>query len=541
MAEDDVGEKKTPRDYGLMHDEFRPYQEETIGWAIYGESGVSILEAPTGSGKTAVARALGSQSKTVALVRTKALQEENYDMGYGFIPLYGRANYPCVYEKAKPGAKADSCAFSEEGMDKCPQFARCPYAQQKEAAKRAKMATLNYAYWLHVQSKWPPLDNLVLDEAHELSAITLEWAGCTVTQKDKDEWELPAFPILRSGGSASILTKAAPVEEKAVNWLNAAKAKVQEAYTYFNSMKDDEGARKKARKAELFGKKLRSTIDALEAAPKDWFIRSGPNARPSDRVSSWGFVARPLTARHHFGLYFLGEDRKVILMSATIGSIEAFAQELGIKEYSFRTVPSNWPASTRPVVALDVPRMGQKSTEKDWLQQAEQIAKAIKDCPSDWNGIVHVTAIEEATRLANRLAKLGLQDRVHVAKKGPTNEMVADWRYRMKKKPGSILISWALWEGYNGVDEKINIAAKTPYPYLGDPYEVERRNYNGSFFLQRAAWQLEQGLGRTRRGNPGDYDSDGERRGLVAIADGGYKWLRKYFSAAFMESVVEVK
>lgn len=527
----------SPKDYGLTHAEFRPHQEETIEWAL-GDQPIKIIEAPTGSGKTAIARALGSQERTVSLVRTKALQEDNYEKAYGFIPLYGRSNYPCVYEKARAGVMADQCAFHEEGMNHCPQYSSCPYAQQKAMALASQTTTLNYAYWLHVYSKWIPPKHLVCDEAHELSAITLEWAGCTITEKERIEWDMPPFPVLKSGGSVSILTTAAPVEEKAFAWLSRATEKVREAYNYFSGFKADETARKKARKAELLGKKLRATMDALDLAPKDWFIRSGPNVRPFDKESGWAFMARPLTAKHHFKTYFANSSWDLTLMSATIGSVEAFAQELGLMGYDFKRVPSNWPAATRPVHTLDVPRLGQKSTAADWMRQAEEIAKLIKAAPRDWNGIIHSTSIDESGRLAARLAKLGLADRIYLAKKAPTNEMVLDWRKRMEREPGSILISWALWEGYNGLDEKINIAAKVPYPFLGDPYEIERRNYNGTFFLQRAAWQLEQGLGRTRRGRPEDYDTPDEMRGVVAIADGGWKWLRKYFSPSFMESVV---
>lgn len=527
----------SPREYGLDHDEFRPNQLEAIEWSRTSTK-TKILEAPTGSGKTAIARSLAQESRVVSLVRTKALQEDNYEKAYNFIPLYGRANYPCVYEKARAGAMADSCAFSEEGMFNCPQAGDCPYHTQKERAKRSGMTALNYAYWLHVYSRWPAPKNLVCDEAHELSSIVLEWAGCTITEKERRDWDLPPFPILKSGGSVSILTVSAPVEQKAFAWLSQAREKIQEAYSYFNALKDDESARKKARKAEILGKKIRATMDALELAPKDWFIRSGPNVRPFDKESGWAFVARPLTARHHFKTYFGSDNWDLMLMSATIGNVEAFTYELGITDYDFLSVPSNWAPETRPVHALDVPRMGQKSTDKEWEHQAAEIAKLIKSCPSNWDGIVHVTAIQEADRLAKRLSRLGLEDRVYVAKRASTNEMVSDWRRRMNQHPGSILISWALWEGYNGLDEKINIAAKVPYPFLGDPYEIERRSYNGSFFLQRAAWQLEQGLGRTRRGRPEDYDSPDEKRGMVAIADGGYKWLRKYFSPSFMDAVV---
>lgn len=527
-----------PSEYGLEHSEFRPNQEEMIKWANDGKSFLKIVEAPTGSGKTTVPRSLAQNNRTIALVRTKALQEANYEREYNFIPLYGKGNYPCSYEKAKPGAMADQCAFSDNSMTNCPQYSLCQYASQRELAKASNMTTLNYAYWLHVYSSWPAPLWLVCDEAHELSSIVLEWAGCTVTEKDRQEWDLPPFPILRSGGSTSILTVAVPVEEKASGWLSRVRDKLKEQYDYHNARKSDEESRKRARKAELFGKKIRATMDALESAQTDWFIRSGPNVLPFNKESGWGFVARPLTARHHFKNYFCNPDWNLLLMSATIGSIEAFSQELGLTDYDFHSVPSNWAPETRPVHALDVPRLGQKSKAEDWSKQAEEIAKLIKNCPSDWNGIIHVTSIEESKRLAERLGKAGLASRVYIAKRASTNEMVRDWRARMKTHPGSILISWAMWEGYNGLDEKINICAKTPYPFLGDPFEIERRNYNGTFYLQRTAWQLEQGLGRTRRGRPEDYDTPQERRGVVAIADGGWKWLRKYFSPSFMQSVV---
>lgn len=522
-----------PREFGLDHDDWRTHQEETVDWSL-GQSAVKILEAPTGSGKTAIARAVSSQRRVVSLVRTKVLQEENYDKGYQFDTLYGRSNYDCVYEKARRGATADHCAFAEEGMNKCPQINYCPYVQARDTAKASERASLNYAYWLHTHYKWPEFDMLVCDEAHELSKITLEWAGITVNNEERVEFELPPFPILRSGGATSIINKQSSVEERAFSWLQLCIDRLAEQYKHVEyKAKSDENARKRARKLELMGKKFAATASALKTSQNDWYIRSGPGVVDK----AWGFVARPLTAKHHFKTYFT-RAWDLMLMSATIGNPQTFAAELGLGEYDFRAVPSVWPASTRPVHALDVPRLGYKSSHADWECQADQIAKAIRDCPADWYGIIHVTSIAEASRLAERLARRGLQDRVYVSPRASTEKIVEAWRQRMAQKPGSLLVSWALWEGYNGLDEKICIAAKVPYPFLGDQYEIERRNYDGKFFLQRAAWQIEQGLGRTRRGRLEDYDTDGVQRSYVAIADGGWKWLRNYFSPAFRESLV---
>jgi len=95
-----------------------------------------------------------------------------------------------------------------------------------------------------------------------------------------------------------------------------------------------------------------------------------------------------------------------------------------------------------------------------------------------------------------------------------------------------------MMEGYDGLEEKITISAKTPFPGLGDEFERERMNYSGSMYLQRAAWKLEQSLGRTRRGREEDYDVEGERRGLVAIADGNWMRVKKYLSENFKEALV---
>jgi len=120
----------------------------------------------------------------------------------------------------------------------------------------------------------------------------------------------------------------------------------------------------------------------------------------------------------------------------------------------------------------------------------------------------------------------------------PTDEQVKAWSARKRKVPGSICVSWALWEGYDGLDERIDIVAKTPYPYLGDDYEKARMAYSGKLFHWRTACQMEQGLGRTRRGYDEDY---GEENGYVAIADGSWSRVRKYMSAALQSAIVEGK
>ncbi len=101
-----------------------------------------------------------------------------------------------------------------------------------------------------------------------------------------------------------------------------------------------------------------------------------------------------------------------------------------------------------------------------------------------------------------------------------------------------------MWEGYDpdpAINLKICIAAKVPYAPLNDDYEIARRNYDGKMYLQRAAYNIEQGLGRSRRGRVQDYDTNGQRNGLVAIADNSWRWIKGYFSESIRESIVDMR
>jgi len=557
MTEAIVTTEKTPADYGLKHIDFRLGQREAIEWTL-AQQGTSIISATTGSGKTSFARALGQEKKTVALVRTRMLQQENYERGYDFMPLYGRANYDCVHADAEEGRKADNCIFAEVGMMRCSHgqraqqivapngededlsdFEPCPYVLAREKAKNGRRATLNYAYWFNVYERWPTPEILVCDEAHQLSDLVLEWAGVTISDEIRIKWGLAPFPMIR--GNGGILTPSTPTTDRAIVWLNQGLVTLRSIMAQLSSaIEYDEKARKQSQQCELLGKKLRATLDALQSAPDDWYIKSGPGVKDGRPA----FIARPLTARHHFKRYFMNEKSRLVIMSATIGDPKVFSAELGINDYSYLDIPSQFKSQERPILALDVPRMGHSSGDKEFGKQADEIAKAIKDCPKDWAGIIHTSSAAEAPRLAERLARRGLQDRVWVAPRGSTEQMAEAWHEQAHKKPGSININWAMWEGYDpdpSINLKICIAAKVPYAPLNDEYEIARRNYDGKMYLQRAAYNMEQGLGRSRRGRKQDYDINGERNGLVAIADNSWRWIKGYLSQSIRESIVDMK
>lgn len=510
---------ETPADVGLpQHPEWREYQRESLDW---------ILQA-------------GEPGSVVALCLTKFLQESMYDREYSFDAHYGRGNYFCIHPDAKSGTRASECLHLDEGMHKCEHSGDCSYLLSKWAAIASPRASLNYAYWLSARwkDKHPPRW-LFLDEAHNLSEIVTKWAGCKITEKERIDWKLSAFPEINLVKRAKSLffvaegPKVNPVAE-ALHWLSQSIAVMRDHYRSLrrSAREGNEKDRKLLRDCEGVGRKLRNNYDALQACASDWYIRSGADALQYRRSVLPGFVCKPVTAKHHFSNLFL-DGYNTVAMSATIGDFGTFTEELGVGEYSSRVVPSRFPPERRPVYQLDVPKMGFKAGESDrqrrlrFDKQAQEIAGFIKLWPLDWCGLIHVTRIAEERELAQRLARFGLEDRVWCIPgrdEGymPTNAQLQAWRDHKRKCPDAILVTCSFSEGYDGLEEKINISAKVPFARWGADGSYERAwaKYSRKRYDQVAAVRLAQQMGRNRRGRECDYDTSSEVRGANAVADG---------------------
>ena len=529
-----------PASYGLPHQAWRKHQYEAL-CEIEKLTGaaVMIVNAPTGSGKTAWPAALGAKHRVLALSETKALQEQNYGKVYHFSYLFGKGNYPC-----RLGGQADHC-YARQEPKACQQYSWCEYYQRKEEAMKAQRCALNYAYFL--SASWPrrqaPQGFLILDECHLLSDIVLEHTSITLTIEHRKKYDLPEFPNLNNRVQSLLFSDS--TEHKAAEWLSRVRQKVEQRVVILTARAShDKTAHHLLSEAENLLHRIEATLTSLQIAPEDWYIRSGPQAVQLSEVSQGdhfipGFVAKPLTARHHFPRLFL-HGGPTVLMSATIGNFATFAAELGITDYRSLVVPSQWTPASRPVYVFDdAPKLGNAATEAAYEKQAQLIHTLLSEVPDSWSGVIHCKSIQQARDLASRLASLGYSERVWLPpRSGGTNYQLEAWqRAKQRSRKGLLAISWSWWTGLDLGDEKIAIIAKIPFPYIGSQYERARMQYDGKFYLQQTAWQLQQGCGRTRRGRPQDYDQEGQRAGLVAVVDGNWHRVHNYLDADFQASL----
>ena len=520
------GNPITPEDYNLPHATFRTHQLASIQW-LYKQEGNVIFAAPTGSGKTSFAKALSVDFKTVALVKTKSLQQQ-YGTAYGFDVLYGKRNYTCVDSlDASLGLTCNDCPF--DNMYECTMRGSCPYLIAKKRALESNAAALNYAYWMTTRIFRRDVQALVMDECQLLPRIVLDFVGLTIDTTVKDKYSLPNFIDIDPRWEGS--------KDHASTWL---KRCVRSVDKYIANLELKGGDSVEHRRALDSGKKFREKLNtSLHALEGDgqWYVRSGTTALKRRDGPEPGFICRPFSAKHDFPRYFLHGSHLNMLMSATVGNPAVLAEELGIESYTFRSVPNQYTPAERRVFDLGAPKISFKSfdNDSDMLdKQAEVIYKAIVSLNPAWSGIIHVNAIYQARNLAALLSTMGLSKRMYVPPTGlGTNEVMQEWEYRKKGVPNSIIVTWNMWEGVDLFDDEICIVAKVPYGNLGSEYERLKFQLNRRFYMQEAAWKMVQGLGRIRRGRPQDY---GDNK-FVAIADGSFHNIMSYIDSDITDSI----
>jgi len=522
-----------PATFGLPHDTFRPYQLATLLW-LQRQTGHIVLNAPTGSGKSSLAKSLTANRRVVSLVKTKSLQFENYGKTYDFDVLVGKSNYRCIHPKNKAWSCSD-CLF-QTNMNKCPFSMDCNYLVAKRTASGSNKASVNYAYYLATRFfRENPPQVLVMDECHLLPSIVLEHVGITINNETRELFGLSQFP---RAVTKDVHFETGQSAGKVIPWVIQSiailKKYIVDLRGYANE--DDIELHKRLRHAGVVKEKLGNVLWGLQEFPELWFVFSGNSVLwdKEKQESAPGLIVKPFSARFHFPQLFL-QSETTMMMSATIGNPEVFAQELGIQEYQFKKVPQVYSA---PIYDMGCPRLNKHSTSKTMDEQASIIGNTILGLNNEWSGIIHVNAKQQAIELERRLSQY-LGDRVVSTPAIGTDKILHWWEHERKRAvSNSVMIAWSLWEGVDLLNDNICIVAKIPYASLGNMYTQLRVQRNPQFYKLETAWKLVQGSGRIRRGRKQDYEPGAN---FVGIADGNYKPLLPYIDDDIKQNIVRMK
>ena len=511
----------SPRSLGVEHDHWRPNQYATIDWARKTNNNL-IIQAPTGSGKSAVAAALGKYGVVRTLTHTINLQQQ-YEAQYGFDPLYGMAHYPCEFLGDE--FMADTCLFSE-GMYECPLSDVCSYLTRRKLVSESSRQALSYAYFLNAiwvkeyQSRY-----LYCDEAHLLPQMVRSYTTIEYTPKQLQYDDIEHYPMLKTNNVKLRVIAAA-------KWLEKVVIRLQDKHRRLTSI--PVWRRKKNpkinRKIKILGQEIYKVNRVIQWAaqhPEFFYVEFD-----KDR-----FKMMPLTARVDFPLLFTHKwQHKLILTSATIGNPATLAKELGLNTFAFRDVPSNFPPKAMPVHTFsDAPALGYRTSKAGWDHWGDLIHKTIRRLNPHWSGLIHVASKRQAHSLATHLANKGLQDRVYIPEGKTTGDKIRRWEDRLKKYPNTLAVAYSFHMGLDAPQCNINIIGKIPFKTL-DSFGLAELKFDEDLYTWNAAVLTEQAAGRIRRGVATHYEEDNKKmRKFVAVADGNLYRVEDQLSSHFKD------
>ncbi len=476
--------------------------------ALAAGTGVFLLEAPPGVGKSHIAMTLARWSGDAYLLTSQKLLQDQYEREFGAeVQLVkGRDNYPCERYPPEMSVTTSHGKCRRPGGPKC----RCPYILAKAAAINGPIFCTNTAYfvtlrqWQGEQLRRRRL--LVIDEAHNLEAQLTSIFTVAFTADQMQDWFGRVLPRLPAAEEYR------PLLEDQVERLHA---RLEDLRRVFDdpALADLPPSREEQ---EVLGA-LQRVRFFLDAAETEWAVRYPPE--PGAALELVPLTVAPMAPE----ILFDAADMTV-LSSAYLGSRPVLAECFGLAPDTLESfsVDSPFGQVQRPIVYRPVGALS-----KDSLAALEPALHAevasILAAHEHEKGLIHAASYAAARRLLADLSdRAPAQARriLFVESSGARARSLE--QHRGSRRP-TVLLSPSLREGVDLPDEflRFQIITKMPYPDLGDPWTAARQSRDPRWYALETAKALVQTYGRSCR-HAGDH-------GTTYILDGQFqRFLTRY-------------
>ena len=494
-----------------------------------------LISAPTGIGKSYIAKTLAdSKSSSFIITSTKQLQDQ-YVKDFPKIPtIKGMSNFACyqlmdfekitstkraIFKKLtcekgqctvrKNGKQISACSYKGQPEDKEGKW--CVYYKQKSKGLEAPQTILNYSLYFQMKKFQSNLESIkreisIFDEAHTIENEIVRFIGydilgvylkdVQINHKDHDLSDVDGILTLievMGNRYAEILREIESNSERATN-TNEAKRYSQLLKRYENSV-------------ETY---------RLISDDKENFVVQNPEVINGKlrKVS-----VTPIEISKFTDNFFDSEYQ--IFMSATIDKIN-FTKSLGLSDCAFIDITeSPFSKENRKIDFLNIKYLRESTPESDRLIVVNKIDQLLKHHKNE-RGIILTSSKQRCNFIFKHLSKKS-QNRVQLAhsvnEDGSTiNEIIEEH----KQNKDGVLLSSSLWQGIDLKDDlsRFQIIEKCPYLYLGDRRVEIKREKDEKWYYYQTTVKLLQGLGRSVR-NENDF-------AVTYVLDGSVQNLLKY-------------
>ena len=511
-----------------------------INWAIGEGYKNIILEAGTGTGKSAIATTLANMyDDSYILTMTKQLQEQYLDdFSDMLVEIKGKSNYPCNYR-----GNCDFCIKDEYGLRKCDD---CAFKMALNRAKKSENVITNYdfLYYMGVANKL--LDSrelLILDEAHNLERKMLALSSNNLNREYiSTKFGVDVFSPIMDGSMSMSRIK-----------LNK---------DYWIDFCDNLVAKCSERIKEIDGERsdVQVTLDEFESNPSRFsntdFIekqRLEMDVTAFNEISTGlelddliidlpdekQIKSNNMDISAQFKPYSVSDETRELLdlgkirifLTGTLGNMNKFCKWNNIdpKTAYYIYEKSPFDVEKRPIYIDFVGKMSGKTRNvPNWKNDKAilKIKEIIDRYPSQ-KGVIYTSSNEQAFWIKDNLKDypivfVGGEDR---------NEVLKDFADSEKRV---ILIGASIKDGvdFKGDLCRFQIIFKVPYPQLNDQVRY-RKSLDKSWYFYQAVMALMQAYGRGIR-DKDDYcdmyiiDSDFEKL---------FDYNKSFFNEYFIEAI----
>lgn len=496
---------------GRIHEAFpaqtyRPTQRaalDDIAEAFAEGAQVVLVRAPTGSGKSLLARAIcgcarqldkakphqptGAYYTTPQVSQLDAVASD--PLLDDIAVIRGKRNYTCELpdEHSTPVDRAPCVRVS--GFD-CSIKHRCPYFADRDIARQRSIAGMTLAYFMQTAGSglFDTRDVVVIDEAHGLS----EWAEMHATISLSSR-TIPMWDDVDVPGVADDIERLATFADGLIDRCR----RVRDGLTDRQELTPGEVADRD---------QLSELIGDLE-----WFLRDYGNAEsPTTWVIDQNGAGAPIDIKPLDPARFLHRtvwDRgeRFALLSATILDKAGFCRRAGLDPDNVRLVdvPHTFPLDQRPLYNVAQGEMTMRHRDDTIPAVARTLVRIMATHPEE-NGIVHCHSYAIQQELADRLGDMGVGDRLVTHDRGNRDAVLDQWQ---QDAAPTVFLSVTMEEALDLSDElaRWQVLCKAPFPNVGDP-SVSARLDAGDWpwYYRRTLRTIIQACGRVVR-SPDDF------------------------------------
>ena len=440
-----------------------------------------VLEAGTGTGKSAIAYTLSSiYESSYILTVTKQLQEQ-YLSDFNDLKLVkGRNNFPC---NQNPSLNCDEGKCILEGFICDDAVNTCEYYHQKNVALNAKAVISNYHYMfleLNYVGDFTKRELLICDEAHNLENALMSQLKLEFSIDD-----LENYLNLEIGDDVLYELDNGDYDV----WLQFIAEIKNEYQREYDKIKDVD-VPQLIEKISFIKNEISDCsrfVENISQDPYSWVFDYNPDYRIIE--------FKPLKIDNYAKNTLFKYGEVCIFMSATILDYEFFSKCLGIAEDEIYAIRRKSPFDMKrnPIRSCTEYDLSHKTINEN-APKTIGIIKSILDRHKNEKGIIHTVSTQCKDYLIDNLDESRLIDH---NTQNRTEQLEA---FRNSEEP-LVLISPSMNEGVDLPGDlcRFQIMYKLPYPDLADKQIRLRANADEDWYIYKTALSLIQTYGRGMR------------------------------------------